>query len=76
MTEKLTLGKQSSLLGGKTVGEFPCGIPVNIQITGEWCEKIVSIYLSIEIVFLSYCITFHFVDYMPRFVTAFDFFCC
>ena len=35
MTEKLTLGKQSSLLGGKTVGELPFGIPVNIQITGE-----------------------------------------
>lgn len=35
MTEKLTLGKQSSLLGGKTVGDFPFGIPVNIQITGE-----------------------------------------
>lgn len=33
-TEKLTIGKQSSLLGGKTVGEFPCGIPVNIQMTG------------------------------------------
>ncbi|XP_036966315.1 DDB1- and CUL4-associated factor 17 [Acanthopagrus latus] len=33
MTEKLTLGKPSSLLGGKTVGEVPFGIPVNIQIT-------------------------------------------
>lgn len=55
MTEKLTLGKQSSLLGGKTVGDFPCGIPVNIQITGECCEKIVSIYLSIEI--LCFCDT-------------------
>ncbi|XP_067372426.1 DDB1- and CUL4-associated factor 17 isoform X2 [Channa argus] len=33
MTEKLTLGKQSLLLGGKTVGEAPFGIPVNIQIT-------------------------------------------
>lgn len=43
LTEKLTLGKQSSLLGGKTVGDVPFGIPVNIQITGEflsldsWC---------------------------------------
>uniref|UniRef100_A0A8C6Q1G4 DDB1 and CUL4 associated factor 17 n=1 Tax=Nothobranchius furzeri TaxID=105023 RepID=A0A8C6Q1G4_NOTFU len=25
--------RQSSLLGGKKVGEFPCGIPVNIQVT-------------------------------------------
>uniref|UniRef100_A0A8C9X590 Ddb1 and cul4 associated factor 17 n=1 Tax=Sander lucioperca TaxID=283035 RepID=A0A8C9X590_SANLU len=33
LTEKLTLGKQSSLLGGKTVGDVPFGIPVNIQIT-------------------------------------------
>ncbi|XP_070400076.1 DDB1- and CUL4-associated factor 17 isoform X3 [Nothobranchius furzeri] len=33
LTEELTLGKQSSLLGGKKVGEFPCGIPVNIQVT-------------------------------------------
>nr|XP_020452198.1 DDB1- and CUL4-associated factor 17 [Monopterus albus] len=33
MTENLILGKQSSLLGGKTVGEAPFGIPVNIQIT-------------------------------------------
>ncbi|XP_060910419.1 DDB1- and CUL4-associated factor 17 isoform X1 [Labrus mixtus] len=33
LTEKITLGKQSSLLGGKTVGEAPFGIPVNIQIT-------------------------------------------
>ncbi|XP_074550204.1 DDB1- and CUL4-associated factor 17 [Halichoeres trimaculatus] len=33
LTEKLTLGKQSSLLGGRTVGESPFGIPVNIQIT-------------------------------------------
>uniref|UniRef100_A0A3B4VFQ8 Ddb1 and cul4 associated factor 17 n=1 Tax=Seriola dumerili TaxID=41447 RepID=A0A3B4VFQ8_SERDU len=33
MTEKLVLGEQSSLLGGKTVGEAPFGIPVNIQIT-------------------------------------------
>ncbi|KAK2839784.1 hypothetical protein Q5P01_013524 [Channa striata] len=33
MTEKLILGKKSSLLGGKTVGEAPFGIPVNIQIT-------------------------------------------
>ncbi|XP_029981521.1 DDB1- and CUL4-associated factor 17 isoform X2 [Sphaeramia orbicularis] len=32
ITEELTLGKQSSLLRGKTVGEFPFGIPVNIQI--------------------------------------------
>lgn len=31
--EKLTLGKPSSRLGGKTVGEFPYGIPVNIHIT-------------------------------------------
>lgn len=35
MKETLTLGKQSSLLGGKTVGDVPFGIPVNIQITGE-----------------------------------------
>lgn len=34
MRERLILGKQSSLLGGKTVGEFPFGIPGNIQITG------------------------------------------
>ncbi|XP_017279940.1 DDB1- and CUL4-associated factor 17 isoform X2 [Kryptolebias marmoratus] len=33
LTETLTLGKQSSLLGGKKVGDFPFGIPVNIQIT-------------------------------------------
>ncbi|XP_068186170.1 DDB1- and CUL4-associated factor 17 isoform X2 [Antennarius striatus] len=33
MTEKLILGKQSSLLGGKTVGDVPFGIPVNIHIT-------------------------------------------
>ncbi|KAI3355796.1 hypothetical protein L3Q82_004361 [Scortum barcoo] len=33
LTETLTLGKQSSLLGSKTVGEVPFGIPVNIQIT-------------------------------------------
>nr|XP_046261208.1 DDB1- and CUL4-associated factor 17 [Scatophagus argus] len=33
LTEKLTLGKESSLLGGKTVGDIPFGIPVNIQIT-------------------------------------------
>ncbi|XP_041663192.1 DDB1- and CUL4-associated factor 17 [Cheilinus undulatus] len=33
LTEKLTLGKPSSLLGGKTVGAMPVGIPVNIQIT-------------------------------------------
>ncbi|XP_076603074.1 DDB1- and CUL4-associated factor 17 [Chaetodon auriga] len=33
LTEKLTLGRQSSLLGGKTVGDVPFGIPVNIQIT-------------------------------------------
>lgn len=32
-TEKLTLGKESLLLGGKTVGEFPYGIPVNVQVT-------------------------------------------
>ncbi|XP_034417860.1 DDB1- and CUL4-associated factor 17 [Cyclopterus lumpus] len=35
LTEKLTLGKPSSLLGGETVGDVPFGIPVNIQIT-EW----------------------------------------
>lgn len=64
MTEKLTLGTQSSLLGGKAVGDFPCGIPVNIQITGEWCE------------FLWCCINFYFLDYAPSFVAAFDFFCC
>ncbi|XP_069009899.1 DDB1- and CUL4-associated factor 17 isoform X1 [Embiotoca jacksoni] len=34
MTEKLTLGEQSSLLGGRTVGDVPFGIPANIQITG------------------------------------------
>ncbi|KAM9850738.1 DDB1- and CUL4-associated factor 17 isoform 2-T2 [Aulostomus maculatus] len=33
MVEKLTLKEQSSLLGGKTVGDAPFGIPVNIQIT-------------------------------------------
>ncbi|KAM8857528.1 DDB1- and CUL4-associated factor 17 [Synchiropus picturatus] len=33
MIERLTLGKQSSLLGGRIVGEAPFGIPVNIQIT-------------------------------------------
>ncbi|TKS67222.1 DDB1- and CUL4-associated factor 17 [Collichthys lucidus] len=33
LTEKLTLGQQCSLLGGKTVGDVPFGIPVNIQIT-------------------------------------------
>ncbi|XP_077584015.1 DDB1- and CUL4-associated factor 17 [Stigmatopora nigra] len=33
LVEKVTLGKKSSLLGGKTVGEAPFGIPVNIQIT-------------------------------------------
>uniref|UniRef100_A0A1A7WG47 Ddb1 and cul4 associated factor 17 n=3 Tax=Iconisemion striatum TaxID=60296 RepID=A0A1A7WG47_9TELE len=33
LTEEITLGKQSSLIGGKTVGEFPHGIPVNIQVT-------------------------------------------
>ncbi|XP_029315370.1 DDB1- and CUL4-associated factor 17 [Cottoperca gobio] len=33
LTEKLTLGKQSSLLGGKTVGDVPFGIPVNMRIT-------------------------------------------
>uniref|UniRef100_A0A3Q3VM00 DDB1 and CUL4 associated factor 17 n=1 Tax=Mola mola TaxID=94237 RepID=A0A3Q3VM00_MOLML len=33
LQRKLTLGKQSSLLGGKIVGDFPFGIPVNIQIT-------------------------------------------
>ncbi|XP_071330653.1 DDB1- and CUL4-associated factor 17 isoform X3 [Trachinotus anak] len=32
-TEKLVLGEQSSLLGGKRVGEAPFGIPVNIKIT-------------------------------------------
>lgn len=35
LTEKLTLRKPSSLLGGETVGDVPFGIPVNIQITGE-----------------------------------------
>ncbi|TNN54233.1 DDB1- and CUL4-associated factor 17 [Liparis tanakae] len=35
LTEKLTLGKPSSLLGGETVGDVPFGIPVNIQIT-DW----------------------------------------
>uniref|UniRef100_I3JQ50 Ddb1 and cul4 associated factor 17 n=1 Tax=Oreochromis niloticus TaxID=8128 RepID=I3JQ50_ORENI len=30
---KVTLGKQSPLLGGKTVGDAPFGIPLNIQIT-------------------------------------------
>lgn len=34
MAEKITLGKQSSLLGGKAVGDAPFGIPVNIRITG------------------------------------------
>ncbi|XP_008276923.1 DDB1- and CUL4-associated factor 17 [Stegastes partitus] len=33
LTEKVTLGKQSALLGGKTVGDAPFGIPLNIQIT-------------------------------------------
>ncbi|XP_022068919.2 DDB1- and CUL4-associated factor 17 [Acanthochromis polyacanthus] len=33
LTEKLTLGKQSALLGNKTVGDAPFGIPLNIQIT-------------------------------------------
>ncbi|XP_034549593.1 DDB1- and CUL4-associated factor 17 [Notolabrus celidotus] len=33
LTEKITLGKPSSLLGGRTVGESPFGIPVNIQIS-------------------------------------------
>ncbi|KAM9344086.1 DDB1- and CUL4-associated factor 17 [Pholidichthys leucotaenia] len=33
MTEKLTLGKQSVLLGNKTVGDAPFGIPLNIHIT-------------------------------------------
>uniref|UniRef100_A0A8C7ZUL9 Ddb1 and cul4 associated factor 17 n=1 Tax=Oryzias sinensis TaxID=183150 RepID=A0A8C7ZUL9_9TELE len=32
LTEKLTLGQQSALLEGKTVGDAPFGIPVNIQI--------------------------------------------
>ena len=32
MAEKITLGKQSC--GGKTVGDVPFGIPVNIEITG------------------------------------------
>lgn len=36
MTEKLTLGKPSSLLEGKTVGEAPFGIPVNIHIKGKY----------------------------------------
>ncbi|XP_056914754.1 DDB1- and CUL4-associated factor 17 [Takifugu flavidus] len=33
LTERLILGKQSSLLEGKTVGDFPFGIPRNIHIT-------------------------------------------
>ncbi|KAM4558862.1 DDB1- and CUL4-associated factor 17 [Odontesthes bonariensis] len=33
LTEKLTLGKQSPLLGNKIVGDVPFGIPVNIQIS-------------------------------------------
>ncbi|XP_061548624.1 DDB1- and CUL4-associated factor 17 isoform X2 [Phycodurus eques] len=33
LVEKLMLGKASSLLSGKTVGDVPFGIPVNIQIT-------------------------------------------
>ncbi|XP_045910350.1 DDB1- and CUL4-associated factor 17 [Micropterus dolomieu] len=33
LLEKLTLGKQSSIPGGKIVGDFPFGIPVNLQIT-------------------------------------------
>uniref|UniRef100_A0A4W6FTE7 Ddb1 and cul4 associated factor 17 n=1 Tax=Lates calcarifer TaxID=8187 RepID=A0A4W6FTE7_LATCA len=33
MIESLMLGEQSSLLRGRTVGEAPFGIPVNIQIT-------------------------------------------
>ncbi|CAL9690257.1 unnamed protein product [Knipowitschia caucasica] len=32
-TDNLTLGKQSPLLGGKKVGEFPFGIPINVHIT-------------------------------------------
>lgn len=39
MVEKITLGSQSSLLEGKTVGEAPFGIPVNIQIKGEMRVK-------------------------------------
>ncbi|XP_075896154.1 DDB1- and CUL4-associated factor 17 isoform X2 [Nelusetta ayraudi] len=35
MTEKVTLGKPSPLLSGKTVGDFPFGIPVNIKITDQ-----------------------------------------
>ncbi|XP_043987415.1 DDB1- and CUL4-associated factor 17 [Gambusia affinis] len=33
LTEELTLGQQSPLLGHRTVGDVPFGIPVNIQIT-------------------------------------------
>ncbi|XP_047457174.1 DDB1- and CUL4-associated factor 17 [Mugil cephalus] len=33
LTETVTLGKQSRLLGGKTVGDEPFGVPINIQIT-------------------------------------------
>ncbi|MED6234532.1 hypothetical protein ATANTOWER_009716 [Ataeniobius toweri] len=33
LTEELTLGQQSPLLGHKTVGDAPFGIPANIQVT-------------------------------------------
>ncbi|XP_037096349.1 DDB1- and CUL4-associated factor 17 [Syngnathus acus] len=33
LVEKITLGKPSSLLNGKTVGDVPFGIPTNIHIT-------------------------------------------
>lgn len=51
LTEKLTLGNQSSLLGGKTVGDVPFGIPVNIQIIGD------SIFKSRLVVFLCFSFT-------------------
>ncbi|XP_061827614.2 DDB1- and CUL4-associated factor 17 isoform X1 [Nerophis lumbriciformis] len=35
MKERLALGMASTLLKGKKVGEFPFGIPVNIQITDD-----------------------------------------
>ncbi|XP_061736029.1 DDB1- and CUL4-associated factor 17 isoform X1 [Nerophis ophidion] len=35
MKERLALGMASTLLKGKKVGEFPFGIPVNIQITEQ-----------------------------------------
>lgn len=56
MTEKVTLGKPSSLLNGKTVGDFPFGIPVNIKITGQYVlfshisviKNKFSLYISFE----------------------------